>query len=269
VQRGLRYLHSLKGEGGTMMITGVRAALDFPHDPERLRFVCFLTDGFIGNEKEVLGEIQRRLGASRIFSFGIGSSVNRYLLEQMAKVGRGAVAYLGPNDDAARIMEDFFARISHPALTDLSIQWGELDVSEVFPEPLPDLFVGRPVVVTGRFAGTQGSTITVNGRIGGQPMRLPVVTALSDAGPTHRGLPSVWARAKIAELANRSITRPGPELPEQIKQVALDYSLMSPFTAFVAVDSSRRTQGTEGTTVPVAVPVPEGVNYETTVEENE
>ena len=71
-----------------MMIEGIKAALDFPHDPQRLRFVSFLTDGYIGNEAEILGEIHKRLGASRIFSFGVGSSVNRYLLDGMAKHGQ-------------------------------------------------------------------------------------------------------------------------------------------------------------------------------------
>ena len=88
-----------------------------------------------------------------------------------------------------------------------------------------------------------------------------------DANATHPGLPSIWARMKIAALAAESTYAPNVELPEQIKQVALDYGLMSAFTAFVAVDSTRRTEGTEGTTVPVAVPVPEGVKYDTTVPE--
>ena len=101
VQQALRYLRGVNSEGGTMMIEGIKAALDFPHDPERLRFVCFLTDGFIGNEAEILGAIHERLGPSRIFSFGIGSSVNRYLLDHMAKQGRGAVAYLGLKVSAA------------------------------------------------------------------------------------------------------------------------------------------------------------------------
>ena len=104
-----------------MMIEGIKAALDFSHDPERLRFVCFLTDGYIGNEVEILGAIHDRLGPSRIFSFGIGSAVNRYLLDNMAKIGRGAVAYLDPREDASSIMNDFFKRIAHPALTDLKI----------------------------------------------------------------------------------------------------------------------------------------------------
>ena len=159
VRSGLRYLRGVNSEGGTMMIEGIKAALDFPHDPQRLRFVCFLTDGFIGNETQILGAIHERLGASRIFSFGIGSSVNRYLLDHMAKQGRGAVAYLGLKDSAAQIMEDFFERISHPAMTELAVDWGGLQVTEVFPRALPDLFSGRPVILTGRYAGAAVSPI--------------------------------------------------------------------------------------------------------------
>jgi Ca-activated chloride channel family protein len=184
----------------------------------------------------------------------------------MAKAGRGAVAYLGLKDSAVQIMEDFFARISHPALTDLQINWGGLHVSEVFPRTVPDLFVGRPVILTGRFAGNVDTTIGVNGKVGGQPVQVAIPANLT-AAATHQGLPSVWARMKIADLADQSTYQPDPGLPDQIKQVALDYGLMSPFTAFVAVDSTRRTEGSEGTTVPVAVPVPEGVKYDTTVPE--
>jgi len=268
ISRGLQYVRSLQGEGGTMMLEGMKAALDFPHDPHRLRFVCFLTDGYVGNETEILGEIHRRLGASRIFSFGIGSSVNRYLLDHMAKAGRGAVAYLGPNDSAAQIMEDFFNRISHPAMTDLNIDWGGLHVTEVFPGALPDLFVGRPVIFAGRFAGNEDTTVRINGMATGQPVQVAIPARLSSAPATHDGLPAVWAGMKMAELADQSTYRPDPELPDALKRVALDYGLMSPFTAFIAVDSTRRTEGSKGTTVPVAVPVPEGVKYKTTVNEN-
>jgi Ca-activated chloride channel family protein len=268
IAAALEYLRSLRGEGGTMMIEGIKAALDFPHDPRRLRFVCFLTDGYIGNEREILGEIHRRLGPSRIFSFGIGSAVNRYLLDHMAKAGHGAVAYLGPRDSAAQIMEDFFSRISHAALTDLRIDWGGLHVSEVFPAALPDLFVGRPVIVTGRFAGAPTGEIRVNGLAGESPVQVALPAAAGGEGASTDGaLPSVWARMKIAELADQSAYVPDRELLDEIKRVALDYGLLSPFTAFVAVDSTQRTRGSEGTTVPVAIPVPEGVNYKTTVDE--
>ena len=267
VRRGRNYLRRLNGGGGTMMIEGIKASLDFPHDPERLRFVCFLTDGYIGNEAEILSEIHKRLGPSRIFSFGIGSAVNRYLIDGMANVGKGAVAYLGSRDDAAEVMEDFFRRISHPALRDIAIDWGGLRATEVFPREVPDLFVGRPVILAGRFNGDARTEIRVSGKIGDGQIDIPVVGEADEVTAAHRGLPSVWARKKIGDLADQSLSEPDADLPMQIKKVALDYGLMSAYTAFIAVDSTRRTEGSEGTTVPVAVPVPEGVKYHTTVPE--
>jgi Ca-activated chloride channel family protein len=267
VRDALKYLNSLDGEGGTMMIEGIKAALDFPHDPARLRFVCFLTDGFIGNEAEILREIHQRLGPSRIFSFGIGSSVNRFLIEQMGKSGRGAVAYLNSKDEAAQVMEDFFERISHPALVDIKIDWGGLKVTGVYPRAVPDLFVGRPVVLCGRFSGNERTALRVTGNTGSKPISLQLPVSFDAPASSHHGLPAVWARAKIADLASQSIRAPDDELPEQIRQIALDYGLMSPFTAFLAVDSASRTGGTDGVSVPVAVPVPDGVKYDTTVNE--
>jgi Ca-activated chloride channel family protein len=265
VGRGLAYLRSLNSEGGTMMIEGIKAALDFPHDPLRLRFVCFLTDGYIGNEAEILREARQRLGHSRIFSFGVGSSVNRYLLDHLAKMGRGAVAYLGLKDDGAKVMDDFLERIRHPALTDLRIDWGGMKVSDVLSERLPDLFVGRPVVVTGRFDGSPTGPIRASGRASGRPVSFEVAAHPGD-GDTHAALPRVWARMKIADLADRSTDESTGDAPAQIRQLALDYGLMSEFTAFVAVDSTQRTEGNAGTTVPVVVPAPDGVKYDTTVQ---
>lgn len=265
VRKGLSYLKNLKSQGGTMMIEGIRAALDFPHDPERLRFVCFLTDGYIGNESQILGELQERLGTSRIFSFGIGSSVNRYLMEHMAKVGRGVVSYLGSNDNASQIMDAFMTRISYPAMTNVRVDWGGWKVSDVYPRTIPDLFVGRPIILTGRFQGNPAAQVRVAGQAGKELIELPIIPTTGLSGANQAGLPSVWARMKISDLSDLAFGDPGSELAEEIKQVALDYGLMSAYTAFVAVDSSRHTEGKVGTTVPVAVPVPDGVRYETTV----
>jgi Ca-activated chloride channel family protein len=265
IQRGQTYLRSLAGEGGTEMIEGIKAALDFPHDPKRLRFVCFLTDGFIGDDSEILGEIHKRLGESRIFSFGIGSSVNRYLIAEMGQAGRGAVAYLGLHESASNVMEDFFERISHPAFTDLKVDWGALHVADVYPRRAPDLFVGRPVVFTGKFTGTNLAGIRLNGTAGAAPVQVVVSAADTNASPASACIPSLWARMKIASLEDEATHSNAPELPDQIKQVALEYGLVSPLTAFLAVDTSRVTEGNKPVTVPVAVPVPEGVNEKKTV----
>jgi Ca-activated chloride channel family protein len=265
IGRGYDYLARLNGDGPTMMIEGIKAALDFSHDPTRLRFVCFLTDGFIGNETEILAEVQRRIGASRIFSFGVGSAPNRYLLNGLAQIGRGAVAYLGLKDDAKRVMDAFFDRVSHPALTDVQIDWAGLQVREVYPRRVPDLFVGRPVILTGRFDG-QTDAVNVSGAVNGRRTSLPVAWG-SERETTHPALPSVWARMKIAELSEQGLMGEGGGLATAIKQVALDHNLMSAYTAFIAVDSAGRTAGDTSTTVPVAVPVPEGVSYKKTVRE--
>lgn len=265
VRRGLEYLKSLEGQGGTMMIEGIKAALDFPHDPRRLRYVVFLTDGFIGNEAQILVAIHERLGESRIFSFGVGSSVNRYLLDGMASVGRGAVAYLSLNDSAAEVMDTFFSRISHPAMTDLAIDWGGLQVEDVFPARLHDLFVGRPITITGRLKSERAATVRVRGKAG--ETRVEVAIPVAAKSETHPGLAAVWARMKIATLAAHETIEPQGDWGMAIKQTALDFNLMSAYTAFVAVDSTQRTSGDHGTTVAIPVPVPDGVRYETTVQE--
>ena len=259
------YVSGLRANGGTEMINGVRASLDFPHDPSRYRFVTFMTDGYIGNERDILAAVHDRIGAARIFSFGVGNSVNRYLMERMAEAGRGVVAYLGLNDSARDVMDDFFARVSRPALTDVEIDWGGMAVTDVYPRTLPDLFVGRPLVITGKYAGDR-KAIQVLGSSGGE--RLTLMTALDVDGNAGSSLAKVWARLRIADLANR-LTRAGDpygELGDAIRNTALRYQLVSNYTSFVAVDSSHKTAGDHGVTVHQGVPVPDGVRYETTVD---
>jgi Ca-activated chloride channel family protein len=264
VQLALQHVASMHGTGGTMLVDGLRASLNFPQDSQRLRVVAFLTDGFIGNEDEAIRELHNSLGPARIFSFGVGSSTNRFLMNAMAKTGRGAAAYVGLNDNPEKPMAEFFERISHPAMTDVKIDWGTLDVREVYPAQIPDLFVGRPVIVTGRFNGNADSTITIHGRAGGEEKVVTVPLKIASA-PTSPALPALWARAKIADLMERAIWEENRELPQQIKSLAMEYGLVSPYTAFLAVDASQRTAGNVGTTVNVPVPVPDGVKYETTV----
>jgi Ca-activated chloride channel family protein len=269
IERGKSYMRSLTANGGTEMIQGVRSALDFPHDAERYRVVTFLTDGFIGNDFEILKAVHKNLGPARIFSFGVGSSPNRFLMDRMAKLGRGAVAYLSLKDNASVVMSAYFERISQPAVTDLQIDFGDMDVYDVYPQRTPDLFVGRPVLLTGRFKGSLGGPIIVKGRSASRQVRIEVATDRSaQADGAHSALAGVWARRQIAELVDQQVQNLDPhrELEGQIKRVALEYGLMSPYTAFVAVDSQSRTEGSHGTTVPVPVPVPQGVRYETTVD---
>jgi Ca-activated chloride channel family protein len=266
IAKGQQYLATLDANGGTYMMKGLRASLDFPHDPRRLRFVAFCTDGFIGNEAEILGELNKRLGSSRVFSFGVGNC-NRYLMDSMARMGSGLATYLNLKDNASTVMDNFFDRISHSPMSDLRLDWAGAAVTEVYPSRVPDLFVGRPVILTGRYQGELPSTVRVSGLVGGERRTIEVRTTEADSPLTSKALSQVWARAKLTQVADQSAWDVNnPELSQTAKRVALDYSLMSPFTAFVAVDTAQRTAGDFGTTVAVPVPVPEGTRYDTTVQ---
>lgn len=267
-RKAIRYVRKLQGGGGTMMIEGIKAALDFPHSEDRLRFVCFMTDGYIGNDRQIIGEVHDRLGPARVFSFGVGSSPNRYLMNRMAKTGRGAAAYLSLEQDGEDVMDDFFRRVSHPTLRDIELSFGDARVHDVYPRRIPDLHVGRPVVITGRFRGALDQAIRITGRSGDRTLN--VLLPIDDHGEveTHPALPAIWARTRIADLYDRLQWDADEQLVDAIRETALDYELMSEFTSFVAVDSLTRTAGDTGTTVNFPVPTPEGVKYETTVQEN-
>ncbi|MBI3273387.1 MAG: VWA domain-containing protein [Planctomycetes bacterium] len=261
VRRGLEYLEALQGEGGTQMIEGIRAALDFPHDPERFRTVSFWTDGYIGNEADIFAEVERKLGASRLFSFGIGSSVNRELLDGLARLGRGAAAYVGLDEGSAEQVDAFYARVCRPALTDLRIDWGGLQVTDLSPGRLPDLFVGRHAVLTGRFTGSGKADVRVLGRSGGETKVITLPVDLDSASAVHPGIAAVWARTRIRELEDALATGREAAAGERIRKLALEHGLASTFTSFVAVDTLAATAGPCDVVVRVPVPMPEGVNF--------
>ena len=127
------------------MLEGIKAALDFPADPKRQRMVFFLTDGYIGNETEILAAIRERVGDTRLFSLGVGSSPNRYLIDQMAREGHGFSQYVRLNDDPAPVVERFYRRINLPVMTAVDIDWGGLEVLDPLPATIPDLFDRQPV----------------------------------------------------------------------------------------------------------------------------
>jgi Ca-activated chloride channel family protein len=266
IAAGLSFLDGLRGAGGTEMVQGIRAALDFPRDPGRFRIVSFMTDGFVGNEAQVLQAVAELRGDARIFSFGVGTSVNRYLMEGLARVGRGAVAYIVAGDSDTEAVDRFFERIASPALTDIAVDWGGMEVSGVYPERIPDLFVGRPVILTGRFTGTGKTSVAVTGTYGGERVTQKIKVKLDKT--QHEGIARIWARARIAalsdELPQADAVRQG-DIRGEIKATALTHGLVSSYTAFVAVDATRVTEGDHGVTVVQPVPVPEGVRYDTTV----
>ncbi|MEE8538143.1 MAG: VIT and VWA domain-containing protein [Acidobacteriota bacterium] len=262
IQRAVRYLDSLRGQGGTHMLSGIQAALDYPADPERLRIVVFLTDGFIGNERQILAEVQKKLGRTRIFSFGIGSSVNRYLLESLAEEGRGEAAFLGPRESADDMVERFVKRISAPVLTDVRITWEDLEVRDLEPARIPDLFAGQPILLHGRYSRPGTGVVHVEGRVSGRTETFSRIVSFPEEASDHEALGRLWARARIHRIEREQHQGLRSDAVEAITQLGLRHRLMTAYTSLVAVDSEVSNTTGNSTRMEVPVEMPQDVSYE-------
>jgi Ca-activated chloride channel family protein len=259
IQLVLDWLSALDAGGGTEMTAGIDAALAIPHDPARLRVVAFLTDGYVGNEDQILAKVAAHAGEARLFSFGVGSAVNRYLLEEMAAHGRGAAQFVRPDEDTAAAVAAFEHRIAAPVLTDVHVDWGALAVTDVTPDPVPDLFLGQPLVIAGHYARGGKGRITVHARQDGRDVQLPLDVELPERDVARPAIATVWARQHIAELSRRLVRKDDAALVRDITQLSLAYHVLTPYTAFVAVDDARVTAGGAATPVTVPVLVPDAV----------
>jgi Ca-activated chloride channel family protein len=262
-EEALDYIQALHGSGGTRMIEGIKACLDYPRNPERQRIVFFMTDGKIGNDDQILAAIKEKVGTTRLFSFGVGSSTNRSLLERMAELGRGTAQYIRQDQDAQPVIKDMLSRISKPYLTDVEINWGGLAVNDVYPNPIPDLYSAQPLILFARYDTAGEGGVTLRGRINGQPYEEQVWISLPNWDPDNGCLASVWAREKIKYLMLEQLGGRKQNIEEEVTNLALEYNLMSQYTSFVAVDEVI-PEGSDTTlpkTIAIPVPMPEGVSF--------
>src|SRR5215211_5062812 len=258
------FLRSRSGSGGTEMMTAIKAALEPSDDQSHIRIVCFMTDGYVGNDMEIISEIQKHQNA-RVFAFGIGESVNRFLLDKMAETGRGEVEYVSLNDDGSAAARRFHERVRNPLLTDITIDWNGLSVADVYPQRIPDLFGAKPVILTGRFSSAGRATIRLRGKMAGNDFVREIPVELPETMASHDVLASLWARRRIDSLMDQDYSgaqagNMRPELKDTITQLGIEYRLMTQFTSFVAVQEMIVTDGGQSRRVDVPVEVPEGVN---------
>ena len=260
------WLASLQGGGGTEMLPGILATLTPAADPRRLRMVVFCTDGFIGNERQIVEAVDQRRGEARVFGFGIGSSVNRYLIEGVARAGRGAAEIVSLTESPEEAVTRLFKRLDRPLLTDLSVRFDGGDVRDLEPERLPDLFAGQPLVVVGRSGAKAPTHVVLSGKLGGSPWqrRLPVSVRSSGAAPEAAVAGTLWARRRIDGLTD--VPPPGVDpraAVEEVVRLGMRFKLVTPYTSFVAVE--RELLADPGLPLQqIAIPseLPEGVAYE-------
>lgn len=259
------FLQSRKGSGGTEMMKAIRAALAPTDSQQHLRIVCFMTDGYIGNEGEILSEIQKHPNA-RIFSFGIGSSVNRMLLDKMAEEGKGEVEYVSLKDDGTAAAKRFHERVRSPLLTDISLDFGDLQIADVYPQKINDLFSAKPVVVHGRYTKGGNGTIKLKGKSFGREVVREIAVNFPENEPRHDVLATLWARTRIDDLTKQDYQNTKPEIREQITNLGIEYRLLTQFTSFVAVEERVVTDGGQPRKIEVPVELPDGVNREAVID---
>ncbi len=232
---------------------------------EPIRIVMFMTDGYVGNDMDLINAVKKNIATTRVFSFGVGNSVNRFLLDGMAKAGRGEVEYVTLGSDPTKTVKRFCERISAPVLTDIEIDWGNLSISDVHPTHIPDLFSVKPIMIHGRINGPQSGAITLKGNTGSGSFARSIHVAPSQE--KHDALASLWARAKVEDLMMENYAglqrgNPPEELKNRITSIGVEYRLMTQFTSFVAVEQMTVTSGGESVTIDVPVEMPDGVSYE-------
>jgi len=260
--RAIKYINKLQANGGTELLNGIRAVLDFPVISSRLRSVVLLTDGYIGNEKQILAEVQSKLKpGNRLYSFGAGSSVNRFFLNRVAEIGRGISTIIRHDEPVDKAVENFFQQINYPVLTDIQVTWeGEGDPPLIYPTTPPDLFTAQPLVLFGRQISAIAGDLRIQGNVaGGQVYQKTFHVNFADEG--NLAIAQLWGRAKIKDLMNQMFACDTQTGVEDITDTALTYQLLSEYTAFVAVSEEIRVNP-EGESISVQVPLemPEGVN---------
>ncbi len=257
------FLNSRQGNGGTEMMKAIKAALEPSGSREHIRIVCFMTDGYIGNEAEILSEIQKHPEA-RVFSFGIGNSVNRFLLDKMAEEGNGESEIVLLQDESEKAAKKFYERVRTPLLTDISIDWNGLPVADVYPQKIADLFSAKPVILNGRYTKGASGTIKLKGKVGGQIYEREINVNLPESENRHDVLATLWARKRIDELTSKGYAdeKAKAESQNAITNIGLEFRLLTAFTSFVAVEERVVNRGGQPIKIEVPVELADGMSRE-------
>ena len=254
-----QWVQQLRATGGTEMREPLERALAGGEGDGRLRQVVFLTDGGVGNEEELFAIIRRSLGDRRLFTVGIGSAPNSHFMREAARHGRGTFTYIGAVSEVQAKMTALFRKLEAPALTDVRLELPGITGADVLPDPVPDLYIGEPVVVAFH-AGTLPPHAVVRGRFGTSTWEQEVSFQQADE---HAGLATHWARSKIGVLLDaRHGGADDAGIRHAVIQLALAHHLVSPYTSLVAVDVTPvRPDGAALQTHAMPTNLPHGWDY--------
>jgi Ca-activated chloride channel family protein len=233
-----RYVQHLQAGGGTEMLPALLHLMRKPQIPGYLRHIILLTDGDLGNEEEIFAALRSDLGNARLYTVAIGSEPNLFLATKMAQFGRGTFTHIADNNEIRSQMAHLFESIESPVLTDVKLSFEGVDVADVYPEHLPDLFAAQPLLIYGHITRGRIGKVRLTARAGNDSYE---TTIAFDAGKAtfHPGITTLWARQRVEDLMDhwRQADEPGQaEIRTQVIAHAIHYHLVTRFTSLVAVE---------------------------------
>ncbi len=257
--RALQFLGRKEGGGGTRLQAALERAVAIPRQPAVSRSVVLLTDGYIEAEAAVFDYVRSELDDANFFAFGIGSSVNRFLIEGVARAGLGEPFIVTEPAEAADAAATLRRYIDSPVLTNIELTFAGFDAYDVEPRKIPDLFASRPIVVFGKWRGEPIGTIEISGRTGLGHYQSSIAVTQETVNVSHGALRHLWARTRIADLSDFGPGNPDADRVAAITSLGLTYGLLTRYTSFVAVQELVRTSAS-GDEVDQPLPLPEGVS---------
>lgn len=261
INKAMDLIDRQRGGGGTQLLPALNRALNMPHEAGVSRSFIIATDGYVTVEKEAFDLIRNNLGEANFFTFGIGSSVNRHLLEGMAKVGKGEPFVLTTAAQAKKEAQRFKTYISAPVLTDIEFVANGMKIYDVEPLSVPDVFADRPVIVFGKYQKGDYGQLRISGQSGHGKFSktFEAADALASSN-NNEALKFLWARKRIELLDDYRQVSGAQDSQEEVTALGLKYGLLTAYTSFVAIDQETRNPAGNATTVSQPLPLPEGVS---------
>jgi Ca-activated chloride channel homolog len=260
ISKAIGLIEQERGSGSTELLAAMQNAMNLPRQADISRSVVLITDGYVSGEKGVFDYIRANLNQCNVFSFGIGSSVNRYLVEGVAKAGMGEAFVVTQPVEAPAIAAKFREYIQSPLLTDIQLRASGFDIYDVQPSHLPDLFAERPVIFFGKWRGSPGGTFELQGKTGQGDYLTRLEVSGRQPDEANSALRYLWARSRIAELSDYGAAYVEAEQVASITALGLKYNLLTSYTSFIAVREVVSNNGEAAEDVEQPLPLPMGVS---------
>lgn len=269
VAAAIAVLGQERGGGGTELLPALQRALALPAQRGTSRSVIVVTDGFVEADKKTMDYVRAHLGQASVFAFGIGSSVNRYLIEGLARAGMGEPFVVTEPAEAAPVAQRFIDYVQAPVLSDIRVAYQGFDAYDVEPRAVPDVLARRPIVVFGKWRGKPQGSVTLTGVAAGGAYSRRFELAQVEARPEDRALEKLWARTRISALSDFGFGQPEEKVKRDVTALGLRYSLLTQFTSFVAVSRVVSNPASPARDVSQPLPLPRGVSQSAVASELE